>query len=71
MDMSSTDSDWWLLGGICIVAGISALMNGKYLIAIEEMGFGLVLIAVGDKNLRKKLTNLFYSIFRGSLFKSS
>lgn len=64
--MSARDT-WWLLGAICIIAGITSLLNGETIIAIELIGFGLVLIATGDEELRESLKNLFLSIYRGIL----
>ena len=51
------------------MVGLSELVDGNYSTAIGEMGFGLVFIAVGSKDLRNKLTNFFYNFFR-SLWKT-
>lgn len=59
-----TDPIYWIIGGICCVAGLSDLYQGNSLIGFEKLGFGLVLIAVGDEELRRNLTNLFWSRFR-------
>jgi len=60
-------NNWWIIGGICFIVGIIALLQGEYRSTIELMGTGLVLIAVADEDLRNKLTDLFYSIYRGLL----
>jgi len=53
----------WFIGGACFIMGLSALVDGDVGRAVEDMGSGLVFIAVGSKDLRNKLTNFFYTFF--------
>ena len=58
----------WFIGSICFIMGLSAFVDGNVGLAVEDMGLGLVFIAIGSKDLRNKLTNFFYTFFK-SLWK--
>jgi hypothetical protein len=60
----TAQQDIFILGGILCVIGVIALFEGQFLGALFLIGLGLVIMGSTSKEFRKKIFDLFYSIYK-------
>jgi len=63
------EQDAFIIGGICAVIGLVVLVSAKtygdILGAFFLLGLGIVFMASSSKELRKRVFEFFFSIFKG------
>jgi hypothetical protein len=64
--MPTKEEDAFITGGILAVLGLYVIISSKDLLAgFFLLGIGIVFMASGSKDFRRKVFDFFFSIFKG------